>query len=61
MTIIKCPKCGKGHMKQRHVVGIGNERLKLITNSESVKYKRGMSIHRRICSRCGYIGGINGT
>ena len=60
-VIIKCPKCGKGHMKSINLSVVGNRRLKSIIEQTGEQYTRGCSIHRPICSRCGYVGGVDGT
>lgn len=61
MPIVKCPKCGKGHMKQQPLSVVGNKRLKLIVENTGERYNDRLFIRRMVCSRCGYIEGIDGT
>ena len=61
VAIVKCPKCEKGHMKPIKLSIVGDKRLKLILEQTKDNYKNGAFINRPVCSRCGYVGGVDGT
>lgn len=40
---------------------VGDKRLKLILEQTKDNYKNGAFINRPVCSRCGYVSGVDGT
>lgn len=48
-------------MKQQPLSVVGNKRLKLIVENTGERYNDRLFIRRMVCSRCGYIEGIDGT